>query len=105
MLNLSETPDGIRISVKLTPKSSKNQILGVEADALKVSVTSPPEDGKANAALIELLAKSFKIAKSRITLVTGGKNRHKTLAISGDSQELFALIIEWIAQNGQNNRR
>ena len=58
---------------------------------LKVRVRAVPEDGKANAALGVLLAKTFGVAKSDVTLVTGATNRSKTLAIAGDPDKLAEI--------------
>jgi uncharacterized protein (TIGR00251 family) len=77
------------ITVKLTPKASKNAVQGWAEDAdgqkiLKCSVTTVPEKGKANKALIELLAKHYKVAKSNINIVRGDTDRLKTIEIQGD---------------------
>lgn len=76
----------IRFSVRITPKASQNAILGWKKDAdsapyLKVSVTTVPEKGKANAALIALLSKNWKIPKSEIIIEKGDTDRHKLLSI------------------------
>lgn len=76
------------ILVKLTPKASKNEVQGWSKDAqgrnvLKISVTAVPEKGKANKALIALLAKYFNIPKSNITIARGKKERIKTIEIQG----------------------
>ena len=94
---LSLLPDGVRLSVRLTPKASRNGIGAVAAEAdgaavLKVMVTVVPEDGKANAALIALLAKSWKIAKSSISITAGATDRRKTLFIEGDAEDLRQRI-------------
>jgi uncharacterized protein len=78
----------------LTPKASRNRIEGIQADAdgaslLKVSVTAVPEAGKANAALIKLLAKSWKLPKSTFSIISGTTDRRKTLMIDGDTDRLM----------------
>ena len=90
---------GIRLFVRLTPKASRNAINGVMVDAsgreqLKVSVTTVPENGKANQALIKLLAKAAKWPKSSIEIVAGQTDRNKVLVIQGDPSELTAQIIQ-----------
>lgn len=77
----------IRIAVRLTPRASKNAIQGWAADAagnrvLRVSVTAVPEKGKANKALVDLLAKEWKIPKSAIILDKGGADRNKILILN-----------------------
>jgi uncharacterized protein (TIGR00251 family) len=92
-----KTHDGVKLCVKVTPKASANMIRGVEGmaqgqQALKISVTSVPEDGKANIAVINLLAKSLKIAKSHISVLQGETSKLKTLHIAGDTKILIAKI-------------
>jgi len=90
---------GVRLALRLTPKASRDQIgeIAPEADGgavLKVSVTTVPEDGKANAALIALLSKRWKVAKSRIEIIAGATDRRKTLFIEGEPSELARRIAE-----------
>lgn len=94
--------DGVRVAVRLTPKAARDRIDGLAADAegavaLKVSVTAVPEDGKANAALIKLLSKEWRVPKSAITLVQGATDRRKLLHIGGDPSELAARLDQWMA--------
>lgn len=82
-------PGRLRLSVKLTPKASANRVQGVMADengslVLKVAVTAVPEHGKANQALIALLAKQWKLPKSAFTIESGTTDRHKILLIEGN---------------------
>lgn len=72
--------DGAEISVRVTPKASRNRIT-VEDDAIRVYVTVVPEDGKANAAVQKLLAKALGVPKSRLELVRGQTSRDKTFRI------------------------
>jgi uncharacterized protein (TIGR00251 family) len=96
------SPDGVRVRLKVTPKSKREQIGGLldEPDGskvLKVSVTAAPEDGKANAAVIALLAKEWGVAKSAISVVSGATDRRKLVEIRGPSQELLARLQSWLA--------
>lgn len=95
--------DGVVLAVKLTPKASRDRIDQVMADAdgqpvLKAQVTAIPEDGKANAALIRLLAKEWRLAKSDFDIVHGATDRRKTLMIRGDGAFLAAHLDEWMAK-------
>lgn len=81
---LKETPDGVILSVKIIPKSSKNEIVGWEGDYLKIRINAVPKDGEANEALINFLAKFFGIAKSSIKLLSGQTSRLKKFHISQD---------------------
>ena len=71
------------IKIYLQPKSSKNEMLGPYRDGIKVKVTAPPIEGKANEALIRFLAKKFGIPPSCIEILKGHHSREKTLKISG----------------------
>ena len=93
---------GVRVRLKVTPKAKREQIGGLldEPDggkALKVAVTAAPEDGKANAALIALLAKEWGVAKSAISVVSGATDRRKLVEIRGPSRELLATLQGWLA--------
>lgn len=97
--------DGLRVRVRLQPAGRADQVLGLVdgADgltALKVSVTSPPEDGKANAALVKLLAKEWKLAKSTVEVIQGQTSRNKVLSLSGDGDTLAAHLRTWIKTKG-----
>lgn len=75
------------IQVRLLPRSSKNQFVCKEENIYKIKVTSPPVDGKANAALIELLAKKLGKPKSDIEIISGKNSRIKRVRIQGLSLE------------------
>lgn len=77
----------MKIQVKVTPKASKNEVEGWEEEVLKVRLTVVPEKGKANAALIALLSKYFKVPKSHITIVKGETSRNKIVEIKDLSKE------------------
>lgn len=84
--------DGIEIRVRLTPKSSRDAVEGIEptADgpALKARVRAVPEDGAANAALIRLIAEWAGVAKSHVEVAAGHTSRVKVLRITGDADAL-----------------
>ncbi len=90
------TADGLRVRLRLVPKSSRDAIEGLEATpegpALKARVRAVPEDGKANAAVAQLLAKWLGVPKSSVTLVAGHKSRTKTLHVAGDGVALAATM-------------
>lgn len=93
--------DGISVAVRLTPKASRNAIGGVEVNAeggvyLKVMVTTVPEDGKANAALCKLLAKSWKIPATSIAVTSGATSRNKQLVISCADPDLPTRLESWL---------
>jgi uncharacterized protein (TIGR00251 family) len=87
----------IILKVHLQPKASRNEIVGPYRDGIKVKVTAPPIEGKANEALILFLAKEFGISISSIKILKGHQSREKTLRISGTlDQELVRKISKHI---------
>ena len=89
--------DGLKVFVRLSPKAKREGIEGVHTDPdgterIKIAVSAPPVDGKANEALIKWLSKHLHIAKSAITLVSGATDRSKTLLIAGDAAELIKKL-------------
>ncbi len=91
--------DGLSLTLKVQPKSSRDAIEGVvetpDGLALKIAVTAPPDKGKANAAVILLVAKAFGVAKSNVTLTLGETDRRKVLHIAGDAPVLQAIAQQW----------
>ena len=76
-----------QLKVKVVPGSSRNQIVGWLGDALKIKVTAPPEKGKANEAVVELLANRLSISTDEITIESGHSSPSKVLAITGMDDE------------------
>ena len=92
------TTSGLTINIRLSPNAQKNKILGTHEiennkKALKVAINAIPEDGKANKALITFLAKTWKIPKSSISLISGHTNKNKILFIEGDGETLKNKIL------------
>ncbi len=83
MIELQVRETGILLPVKAQPGARRNAILGTHAGSLKVSVHAAPENGKATAAIIELLSTELGIARSNIQLLTGATSRQKLFLISG----------------------
>ncbi|ABR75324.1 YggU family protein [Actinobacillus succinogenes] len=81
MTAVEQTADGIRLRIMLQPKASKDAIIGLHDEELKISITAPPVDGAANAHLIKYLSKAFKVPKSAVQLEKGELNRHKQVFI------------------------
>ena len=83
----------ILLKVHLQPKASRNEIVGPYRDGIKIKVTAPPIEGKANEALIRFLAKEFGISISSIEILKGLHSREKTLRISGTLDQEVAKKI------------
>lgn len=91
---------GLLLPVRVTPKGGRNRIDGVATDAdgtmrLRLTVTAAPEGGRANGAVIALLAKSFKLPKSSLSIAAGRKARSKTVLVAGDPRDILARIGTW----------
>ena len=87
MFAIHEHDSTITFAVKVHPRAKKNAITGEFRDALKVSLTSPPVEGRANEACIELFSKLLKLPRSSITIASGQTSRQKVIRVSGISAE------------------
>ena len=82
------------LRLRVQPKAAKDEIAGLHGDALKVRITAPPTEGKANAHLARLLAKELGLAKGAVSVARGGKGRDKTLRLAGADPAAFAAARE-----------
>jgi uncharacterized protein len=87
MIPIHDIAEGATFSVKVHPRAKKNAITGELGDALKLSLTAPPIDGKANAACIEFFAKFLKVPRSSVTIAAGESSRNKVIRVIGLSAE------------------
>jgi uncharacterized protein len=87
LIPLQESGAGVTFAVRIHPRANKNAITGEIGDALKLSLTAPPMDGRANAACIEFFAKLLKVSRSSVTIASGQTSRHKVIRVSGLSAE------------------
>ena len=90
--------------VKVNPKASANRIDGIHTEAdgnavLKVSVTAPPERGKANAAVVKLLSRAWRLPKTSFSIAAGAADRRKALFIEGEPQQLTQHLNQWREKN------
>lgn len=76
------TESGLALNLFIQPKASRDAIVGLHGDELKIAITAPPVDGQANAHLVKFLAKQFRVAKSQVSLTKGELGRHKSVLIS-----------------------
>ena len=92
--------DGVFLRVRLTPRASRDGIDGIKSAAdgpcLQARVRVVPEDGKANRALIDLLAKALGLPKSSLAIVSGASSRLKTVHIVGDRTALTDRLKAWL---------
>ena len=89
--------DGIILSLQIQPRASKNEVCGVQDNALKIRLTSPPVDGAANKLCREFLASIFDVPKSAVEIIAGETSRHKRVSIRGNDAGQLADIAEKLA--------
>ena len=82
-LKITEAEGGVTFAVRVVPRASRNEIVGVHGDALKVRLTAPPVEGRANEALIAFLAKRLGVRKSQVEIVAGATSRRKMIRVMG----------------------
>jgi len=85
--SITEADGGVTFAVRVAPRSSRNQIVGVEGGALKIKLTAPPVEGAANAALIEFVAEWLDVRRSAVSIVSGDKARTKLVRVSGVTRQ------------------
>ena len=96
MTCLREQADGasVSLSIHVRPKASRTRLAGLHGEALKLCITSPPVDGKANAAVIRFFAKLFKIPKAAVTIASGESSRDKRLILAGISADQAEAVLQ-----------
>jgi uncharacterized protein len=99
MVPIKESPTGVTFAVKVHPRARHNAITGVIGDALKLALTAPPVDGKANQAVMEFFADLFAISRSSVTIASGETSRNKVIHVSGiraeqARQKLQAALVK-----------
>jgi uncharacterized protein (TIGR00251 family) len=87
MVAIHNSSAGVTFAVKVHPRAKKNAITGEVGDALKVALTAPPVDGKANEACIEFFAKLLNVPRSSVTIASGQSSRNKVIRVAGLSAE------------------
>jgi len=87
----------VRLNVRLSPRARTNQIDGAAAGSLRVSVTAPPAENRANDALLRLLAREWRLPRRDLSIVVGAKSRNKIVHIAGDPPVLMARLNTAIA--------
>ncbi|MFL6438274.1 MAG: DUF167 domain-containing protein [Terriglobales bacterium] len=83
MIKIQQDVDGVTFSVKVHPRARRERISGMVGDSLKVELTSPPVEGKANEACIRFFAEFLKVPRSSVTIAAGISNRKKIIRVVG----------------------
>jgi uncharacterized protein (TIGR00251 family) len=87
VIPIHESAGAVTFEVKIHPRARKNAITGELGRALKLSITSPPIDGRANQACIEFFAKLLKVPQSSVTIASGQSSRNKVVRVAGLTAE------------------
>ena len=87
MVPVNQGKSEVTFAVKVHPRAKKNAITGEVGDALKLSLTSPPVDGRANNACIQFFANPFQVPRSSVTIASGQSSRGKVIRVAGLSAE------------------
>src|SRR5437016_14463866 len=99
MIPIRETAAGVSFSLKVQPRARKSAVTATVGDAVKLALTAPPVEGKANRAVIEFFADIFKIPRSSVTIASGETSRRKVICISGVVIENVRQRLEQIFDN------
>lgn len=83
MIPVRQAGDGVSFAVKVHPRARKNAITGEVGDALKMSLTAPPAEGKANVACLAFLAEILQVPRASVTMAAGQSSRQKTIRVAG----------------------
>jgi uncharacterized protein YggU (UPF0235/DUF167 family) len=97
---LRRTATGVTVVLRAQPRARRTALELGNGGTLKALVTAPPEDGKANDAVIALVGDSWDVPQSSIAVKTGGTARDKVLSVTGEPQALAVRIGKWVSEHG-----
>lgn len=103
-LQLRERPGGLVFSVRVQPKSSRDEIVGINDGVLWVKVTAPPIEGQANRACLDLLARMLDLSVSSLALTGGPRSRNKQLQVSGVTADHVRAAVDRILAKREGTR-
>ncbi len=78
-----ETPDGVTFQIRVVPRASRTELIGVEGGNVKMRVASPPVEGRANDEVVKFLAHYLNVSPARVSLLSGARSRLKTVSVRG----------------------
>lgn len=90
---VQETPEGVIFKITVQPRASRNEIVGLQGDALKVKLTAPPVEGAANRLCVAFLAKSLGVRKSDVEIIQGQRSRAKKLLVRSASRDRVESLL------------
>ncbi len=87
MVRVRERAGGVTFAVRVQPRAKRNAVVGEIGDAVKIALTAPPVEGRANQACVEFLAQLLGVARSAVNIISGAASRNKVVRVSGISAE------------------
>jgi uncharacterized protein (TIGR00251 family) len=100
MIPIRESAGAVTFQVKVHPRAKKDALTGVHGDALKLALTAPPVEGRANDAVIEFFADLLRLPRSSITIAAGQTSRNKVVRISGLTADALRQKLESLGISG-----
>ncbi len=91
---IQETSEGVILKVTVQPRGSRNEIAGLQGDALKIKLTAPPVEGAANKLCVEFLAKALKVRKSDVEIIHGQKSRSKKVLVRSTTRKRIESLLK-----------
>ena len=99
MITIRDTPSGATFQVRVHPRAKKNAVTGEAGDALKLALTAPPVEGRANDACVAFLAEVLNVPRSSVTIAAGKSSRNKTILVSClSATQVEARLLEASSQ-------
>ena len=100
---LRRASDGVTIEVRVQPRARRTALEYAGDGALRAAVTAPAEDGKANRAVIDLIADEWRLAKSTLSVTRGAANRDKVVKLAGEPAVLAGRISQWLKERSDDH--
>lgn len=94
MLRIVPTATGVRVSIRVQPRASADEIAGAHGDALRIRLTAPPVEGAANDALVDFLASVLGIARRDVTIIAGSTSRSKIVELAGITEGRVRALLD-----------
>ncbi|MDD5476331.1 MAG: DUF167 domain-containing protein [Syntrophales bacterium] len=96
LLQITETEKGVIFSIRVIPRSSRAGIAGIHGGSLKIRITAPPLEGRANEACISFLADLFRVPKGSVEILGGSKTKNKRVFVAGITKGIVESLISEI---------
>lgn len=105
MIPLRETAAGVLFQIRVVPRASRGGVAGIQGEALKLRITDPPVEGRANEACIRLIAELLGVKRAQVAIVAGQTARTKTVAVAGLSGPEAAALLGALLQAPEKDSR